>query len=302
VVPRPDRGVPGPTLGHVPIDLHTHSTASDGTQPPAEVVAAAAGVGLDVVALTDHDTYAGWPAAVAAAQAVGVDLVRGVEVSCSRRGVSVHLLGYLVDPLSTELVRELDRARESRATRIDRMVELMAADGIPVTIAQVRAQAGEGTTMGRPHIADALVASGFVRTRDEAFVEVLRNGSPYYVSHYAPDPVRAVELVRAAGGVPVMAHPFASGRGWTVDDTVIEEMAAAGLAGLEAYHRDHRAAEVRHAEQLAERLGLFVTGSSDYHGAGKRNRLGENTTTPDVLARIEEQATSGIDVVRVARG
>ena len=280
------------------IDLHTHSTASDGTEPSEVVVAQAARAGLDVVALTDHDTYAGWPAAVTAAGELGVDLVRGVEVSCSQRGISVHLLAYLVDPEASGLRHELDRARDSRVTRIDRMVELMAADGIPVTIEEVRAQAGVGTTMGRPHIADALVASGFVRSRDEAFADVLRNGSRYYVSHYAPDPVRAVELVRAAGGVPVMAHPFANGRGWTVEDSVIERMADAGLAGLEAHHRDHTPAERTHALELAGRLGLFVTGSSDYHGAGKENRLGENTTTIEVLARIEEQATSGVDVVR----
>ncbi|GAA2158763.1 PHP domain-containing protein [Pedococcus bigeumensis] len=285
----------------MPIDLHTHSTASDGTEPSDVVVAQAARAGLDVVALTDHDTYAGWPAATAAATELGVDLVRGVEVSCSERGISVHLLAYLVDPEASGLLHELDRARDSRVTRIDRMVELMAADGIPVTVEEVRAQAGPGTTMGRPHIADALVASGFVRTRDEAFTDVLRNGSRYYVSHYAPDPVRAVELVRAAGGVPVMAHPFANGRGWTVDDSVIERMADAGLAGLEAHHRDHTPQERTHAVELAARLGLFVTGSSDYHGAGKENRLGENTTTPRVLAQIEEQATSGIDVVRAAR-
>ena len=285
----------------MPIDLHTHSTASDGTEPSEVVVAQAARAGLDVVALTDHDTYAGWPAAVAAAGELGVDLVRGVEVSCSQRGISVHLLAYLVDPEASGLLHELDRARDSRVTRIDRMVELMAADGIPVTIEEVRAQAEEGTTMGRPHIADALVASGFVMSRDEAFADVLRNGSRYYVSHYAPDPVRAVERVRAAGGVPVMAHPFANGRGWTVEDSVIERMADAGLAGLEAHHRDHTPAERTHAVELAARLGLFVTGSSDYHGAGKENRLGENTTTPEVLAQIEEQATSGIDVVRAAR-
>ena len=285
----------------MPIDLHTHSTASDGTEPADVVVAQAARAGLDVVALTDHDTYAGWPAAVEAARELGVGLVRGVEVSCSHRGISVHLLAYLVDPEAPGLSHELDRARDSRVTRIDRMVELMAADGIPVTVEAVRAQAGAGTTMGRPHIADALVASGYVRTRDEAFADVLRNGSRYYVSHYAPDPVRAVELVRAAGGVPVMAHPFANGRGWTVDDAVIERMADAGLAGLEAHHRDHSPQESAHAVELAARLGLFVTGSSDYHGAGKENLLGENTTTPQVLAQIEEQATSGIDVVRAAR-
>jgi predicted metal-dependent phosphoesterase TrpH len=178
------------------------------------------------------------------------------------------------------------------------MVERMAADGIPITVEEVRAQAGADTTMGRPHIADALVASGFVGDRSEAFADILRNGSPYHVSHYAPDPVRAVELVRAAGGVPVMAHPFANRRGWTVGDDVIAELAQAGLAGLEAGHRDHSAAERAHAEEQAARHGLFTTGSSDYHGAGKENRLGEFTTAPQVLARIEEEATSGVEVVR----
>lgn len=280
------------------IDLHTHSSASDGTEPAEEVVAQAARAGLDVVALTDHDTYAGWPAAVAAATEQGVAVVRGIEISCSRKGISIHLLGYLPDPEHHGLDREIARARRSRVTRIERMVQKMAAAGIPVTIEDVRAQAGEDTTMGRPHIADALVANGVVRDRAEAFADILRNGSRFYVSHYAPDPVRAVELVRAAGGVPVMAHPFAKARGWTVGGDVIEEMARAGLAGLEAAHRDHSAGERARAEELAARLGLFTTGSSDYHGAGKENRLGEHTTEPEVLARIEEQATSGVEVVR----
>ena len=283
------------------IDLHTHSTASDGTEPPAVVVAAAARAGVDVVALTDHDTYAGWPAAVAAAQEFGVDLVRGVEISCSHRGISVHLLAYLVDPNAPALLAELEHARDSRETRIERMVERMVEDGIPVSVEEVRSLAGEGATLGRPHIADVLVANGYVATRDEAFRDILRGGSRYYVPHYAPDPVDAVQLVRAAGGVPVMAHPFAHARGWTVDDAVIEDMAEAGLAGLEAYHRDHRPAERAHAEALAASLGLFVTGSSDYHGTGKENRLGENTTTAAVLAQLEEQATSGVEVIRVRR-
>ncbi|KQU70814.1 PHP domain-containing protein [Phycicoccus sp. Root101] len=280
------------------IDLHTHSSASDGTQPSADVVRSAALAGLDVVALTDHDTYAGWPAAVDAALEVGVGLVRGVEISCQHRGISVHLLGYLVDPDHPELRAELAHAKDSRETRVARMVHAMAADGIPVTLEQVRGLAGDGATLGRPHIADALVDSGVIRTRDEAFEDLLRNGSRYYASHYAPDPVRAVELVRAAGGVPVMAHPFANGRGWTVGDEVIESMARAGLGGLEADHRDHTPREKAHAVDLAAQLGLFTTGSSDYHGTGKQNVLGENTTDPLVLAEIEDQARSDIEAVR----
>lgn len=280
------------------IDLHAHSTASDGTQPPGEVVAEAARAGLTVVALTDHDTYAGWSEAQAAALDLGVGLVRGVEISCSHQGISVHLLGYLVDPDAEGLTAELEKARRSRVTRIERMVERMAADGIPLTLEEVRAQAGPDATLGRPHIADALVASGHVATRDEAFADILANGSSYYVSHYAPDPVTAVRLVREAGGVPVMAHPFANGRGWTVGDDVITQLAGAGLAGLEAHHRDHTPQERQHAVDLAATLGLFVTGSSDYHGTGKQNRLGEFTTAPEVLAEIEEQATSSTRVVR----
>lgn len=280
------------------IDLHAHSTASDGTQAPAEVVRAAAAAGLEVLALTDHDTYAGWEPAAQEALATGVALVRGVEISCQHRGISIHLLGYLVDPAHPGLGAELARARQSRDTRIVRMVERMAADGIPVTVEQVRARAGAGATMGRPHIADALVAGGHVATRDEAFTTLLHNESEYYIPHYAPDPVRAVELVVEAGGVAVMAHPFANRRGRTVEDSVIAGMAEAGMAGLEVWHPDHNASEVAHALSLAGRLGLLETGSSDYHGTGKVNRLGQHTTAPEVLARIEELASGVVGVVR----
>lgn len=282
----------------MPIDLHAHSNVSDGTESPEDLVGAAAAAGLGTVAITDHDTYAGWEPAARAAREQGISLVPGVEVSCQHRGISIHLLGYLVDPAHEGLAHELAHARESRDTRIERMVAKLAADGIPITVEEVRAVTEPGATLGRPHIADALVANGYFADRAEAFADVLRNGSRYYVSHYAPDPVKAVELVRAAGGVAVMAHPFANRRGHTVDDKVIERMAEAGMAGLEARHRDHDAQEQRHAETLATRLGLFTTGSSDYHGAGKPNRLGENTTHPEVLARIEELATSPTIVVR----
>lgn len=279
------------------IDLHTHSTASDGTEAPAVVVAQAVAAGLGVVALTDHDTTLGWAEASDAARAHGITLVPGIEVSCSRRWRSIHLLAYLPDPQHPTLVAELARARDSRDTRLDEMVRLMAADGIPVTIESVRAEVEEGATAGRPHIADALVTAGAVEHRDEAFARWLGNDSPYYVSHYAPDPVHAVQVVRAAGGVPVIAHPWSGTRGRAVSDGLVEEMAAAGLAGLEVHHRDHDADAVRHLTDLAKALDLLVTGASDYHGEGKRNRLGEHTTTPAVLAAIEELAT-GSPVVR----
>lgn len=278
------------------IDLHTHSSASDGTEAPAVVVQRAAEAGLGTVALTDHDTTLGWEEAADAALAHGIRLVRGIEVSCSRRHQSIHLLAYLPDPEQPALVAELARARESRDTRLDRMVGKMAADGIDITVDQVRAEVEDGATAGRPHIADALVTAGIVAHRDEAFRRFLGNDSPYYVSHYAPDPVRAVELVRAAGGVPVIAHAWSGTRGRVVADGLVEELAQAGLLGLEVHHRDHTPQAVRHLTDLARSLDLLITGSSDYHGDGKLNRLGEHTTAPAVLEAIEALA-SGTTVV-----
>jgi predicted metal-dependent phosphoesterase TrpH len=280
----------------VSIDLHVHSTASDGTDAPGALPALVAAAGLTTFALTDHDTTGGWEAAAVAADAAGVTLVRGIEVSSQRGGVSVHVLGYLPDPRHPALVAELQHARSSRAARLDRMVERMADDGIPVSMAAVRAQLAPGATPGRPHIADALVAAGVVPDRDAAFAAYLSTRSRYYVSHYAPDPVRAVELVLAAGGVPVVAHPFAAHRGRTTSDALLAELAAAGLAGIEAHHRDHGPVAVAHGLGLARDLGLLVTGSSDYHGVGKVNRLGEHTTAPDVLEEIVARA-SGVPVV-----
>ena len=278
------------------IDLHTHSNRSDGTTSPADVVAEASEAGLDVVALTDHDTTRGWDDAADAARRVGIDVVRGIEISCRHRGISIHLLAYLPAP-EGELFDEMEHARESRVTRAERMVERLGRD-VPITYEQVLAQAGPDATIGRPHIADALVANGVVPDRSTAFEHLLSNSGPYHVGHYAIDPVRAVTLVRAAGGVPVMAHPFADVRGRVVDDAVIEEMIDAGLLGLEAHHRDHTPEQVRHARDLARTHDLLVTGSSDYHGDGKPNRLGENTTEPDQYERLVALATSDVGVVR----
>ncbi|MGZ4624743.1 MAG: PHP domain-containing protein [Kineosporiaceae bacterium] len=278
------------------IDLHVHSTASDGTSPPAAVMAEAAEAGLDVVALTDHDTTAGWAEAARAVPEVGVTLVPGAEISCQAGGISVHLLSYLQDPTEPELAAEMERTRGDRLTRAHRMVERIARD-YPLTWEEVAARVEPGATVGRPHIADAMVAAGLVRDRDEAFETALHGRSPYYVRHYAPAAVDAVRLVRGAGGVPVMAHPLAARRGRVVSDVVIADMAAAGLAGLEVDHRDHEPDERAHLRGLAADLGLFTTGASDYHGTGKLNRLGENLTDPDVLERIVAAGT-GVPVVR----
>ena len=270
------------------IDLHTHSNASDGTDAPARVIADAALAGLDVVALTDHDTTAGWAEAVIAAQDAGISLVRGAEISARSRGVSVHLLGYLHDPDHPEIERLGREAREARETRARDMVAKLSAD-FPVTWDDVVAQTKPGTVIGRPHLADALVAAGVLSTRSEAFETILTPARGYYVPHYAPDPVEVIGAVLAAGGVPVFAHPGADLRGDIVPDSTIEEMAAAGLAGLEVDHRDNSPAQRVRLRALAAALGLFVTGSSDYHGDGKPNRLGENMTSSEVLAEIEHR-------------
>lgn len=278
------------------IDLHSHSNISDGTEAPSELIAAAAAASLDVVALTDHDQTSGWPEASGAALAHGVGLVPGMEISCKAgKGQSVHLLSYLHDPADSALLEEINKAREARIDRARRMVEIIAED-YPITWDLVAEQSTPGATLGRPHIADALVAAGVVSDRSEAFATVLTSHSRYYVGHYAVDPVRAVELVRAAGGVPVFAHPMAELRGRVVAPPVFDDMIDAGLLGLEIDHRDNSPAGKAFLHRLAARHGLIVTGSSDYHGAGKPNRLGENSTDPAMLRRIMEAGTGSAPV------
>lgn len=280
------------------IDLHTHSSASDGTQLPGEVIRSAAEAGLDVVALTDHDTTAGWEEAAEAAREHAMAFVPGTEVSCQTDdGISVHLLSYLQDPQDRALDEVMQRARRSRRTRAERMVELIAED-YPISWEQVLDQVVGDATVGRPHIADALVAAGIAQTRSEAFSTVLHPRSGYYVGHYAPDPVTAVRLVRQAGGVPVMAHPLAGVRGRTVGQEVFDAMIEAGLAGLEIAHRDNPPEARAVLSQMAAEHDLIVTGSSDYHGSGKPNELGENLTSEQSLRRIMAEAGSGMQVVR----
>jgi predicted metal-dependent phosphoesterase TrpH len=273
----------------VRIDLHTHSTASDGTDSPDRLIEAAAAADLDVVAITDHDTTSGWAEAVEAARRSDIVLVRGAEVSCRWEGISLHLLGYLFDPSNAPLAKEMETVRDDRVARLRHMVDSIATEH-DITWAQVERHAG-GDSVGRPHIADALVESGVVASRDEAFEELLHNRSRHYRPHIAPDPINAVRLVRDAGGVPVFAHPGARGRGHVVPDSLIAEMAAAGLGGLEVDHRDHDPLTRDRLRALASDLGLLVTGSSDYHGAGKLNRLGENLTSPAAYDAIVSAAT-----------
>jgi predicted metal-dependent phosphoesterase TrpH len=277
----------------VRIDLHTHSTASDGTDTPAELVRAAAAAGLDVVALTDHDTTGGWAEAVAALPP-GLTLLRGAELSCvslaGPRPITLHLLAYLFDPADPAFVAERRRLRESRLDRGRRIVELLAADGYPVDWPAVRELAGGGA-VGRPHVARALIRAGVVSTVDEAFGRLLSPGSPYYVSKADTEVLAGIRMVRAAGGVPVFAHPLARRRGRVVSDEVIAAMAEAGLAGLEADHPDHEPDDREHLRVVAAGLGLFVTGSSDYHGGNKAVRLGQEGTSAAGYERLVEQAS-----------
>lgn len=279
------------------IDLHAHSNVSDGTETPAVVMQAAATAKLDAIALTDHDSTDGWAQAAEAALVAGVAFVPGIEISCrTAKGISVHLLSYLHDPAHPGLLEEITKAKDARLTRAEHMVTLLAED-YPLTWDDVIHHVAPGATLGRPHIADALVAAGVVSDRSEAFSSILTSRSRYFVQHYAPDPAVAVELVRAAGGVPVFAHPVASARGRIVGEQTYQEMIDAGLAGLEIEHRDNPEEGRRFLRRLAERHDLLVTGSSDYHGTGKPNLLGENLTAPEVLVRIEEMGT-GCTVVR----
>jgi predicted metal-dependent phosphoesterase TrpH len=266
------------------IDLHTHSSVSDGTQPPAQLLATARDAGLDVVALTDHDTTDGW-AEAAQARPRGLTVVPGMELSCRwMRGpgtpISLHLLAYLFDPGHPELAAERARLRAERLTRGERIVTTLAAAGYPVEWSRIVAASGGGV-VGRPHVARALVDAGVVGSVDEAFADLLHHRSPHYVAKADTDVLDGIRLVRAAGGVPVFAHGLATKRGRVVVDDAIAAMAAAGLLGLEVDHPDHSESERAHLRGLAADLGLIVTGSSDYHGSNKTTPIAACTTAPD---------------------
>lgn len=263
------------------IDLHTHSTCSDGTDTPAELIAAAVEAGLDVVALTDHDTTIGWDEAEAAARQHGIRLVRGLELSTDNSGQSQHLLAYEVDPLEPELVAMLERGVASRQQRIPRMIKRLADLKFPVDEAHVRAAAGEGP-VGRPHVADAMIRARHVKTREEAFVRFLGDDGPAYVPREKLAIEEAIATVRKAGGVPVIAHPL--GRGAQFTRERFAELQQLGLVGVEVDHEEHDPEMRTELRGIAEALGLVATGSSDYHGTGKKgHRLGCNTTTEEAL-------------------
>jgi len=280
----------------VRIDLHTHSTASDGTDRPADLVRKAAAAGLDVLAITDHDTTAGWDEALGA-RPDGLTLLRGAELSCvyvkpEGGRTSLHLLAYLFDPAHAGLKSEREQLRSNRLGSGEEMVGRLVADGYPITWDQVL-EFADGAPIGRPHVGRALVAAGVVDSVNQAFAEIIYQGSGYYVRKQNLDVFAGIRLVLEAGGIPVFAHPLASRRGRILDDEAIAELAAAGLVGIEMDHPDHDEEQRFHAQGLAKELGLIPTGSSDYHGTNKtRNPLGVCGTDPDAYAALLDRPTA----------
>jgi predicted metal-dependent phosphoesterase TrpH len=271
-------------------DLHNHSSVSDGTEPPAVVIRRGAAAGLDVIALTDHDTMAGQREA-ASALPRGMILLPGAELSCRLEGHSVHLLAYLFDPEHDELAGEMAEIRESRLFRARAMVDKLAGVGVPVTWEQVSEIAGGGV-VGRPHIARAMIDAGVVASIDEAFTpQWIGPGGHAYVSRYALDPARAIRLVRAAGGVTVLAHPRGAGRGWQIPADVIADLAQAGLTGIEINHPQHDEQERGRLGELARTLRLIPSGGSDDHGALTGHRIGSETAPDGSYEALIRHAT-----------
>ena len=279
------------------IDLHTHSLASDGTDTPGELINKAHARGISVLGLMDHDTVAGWDEATSYLRP-GMSLVLGSEISCQTLdGTSVHMLGMLFDRENTALAEVLSTTRDNRLTRMNRIIGRLNEAGFEITIEDVLAQLAPGATLGRPHLADALIAKKIVASRDEAFTELLHNNSKYYISHYSPTPEDAIKLIKQAGGVAVIAHPLASLRGRTVSIDSFKSMVEAGLDGIEISHRDQSEDERQLLREVVEQYGIIATGSSDYHGNGKLNELAEFTTTPEDFEALESKA----DARRVVR-
>lgn len=276
------------------IDLHTHSSVSDGTDAPAELAPAAAASGVDVIALCDHDTFDGLDEAVAAGTQCGVRVLRGIEISAAHRGVSVHLLGYGCRADDQPLAAELARIRRGRSGRIPAMLANLAAVGMPISPDVLAKHVGASPSVGRPHLADAMIELGYVADRTEAFDVWLADDKPIFVPRYATRLEVGLDLIRGAGGVAVIAHPWGRVSRDQVPPELLAELAASGrLDGVEVDHQDHGAATRAELRMLAGRLGLLATGSSDYHGTGKTDHdLGCNTTSPEVLDAIESRVAA----------
>ena len=274
------------------IDLHTHSNASDGTDSPRELINKALASGITVLGLMDHDTVAGWDEAIEYLRP-GLSLVLGSEISAQTTdGISVHMLGALFDRENAALMEALAKTRESRFGRMEKIIGRLNQVGIEITIEEVLAQLSDGATLGRPHLADALVAKKIVKSRDEAFEIYLSNGSKFYVAHYAPTPEEAIGLIKDAGGVAVIAHPLASLRGRIVEIESFKSMVDAGLDGIEVSHRDQTPDAQELLAKIVKQYGIIATGSSDYHGTGKLNQLAEFTTKPEDFEALEARANA----------
>ena len=274
------------------IDLHTHTTASDGTDSPFALVKKALATGITTLGITDHDSTAGWSEAVTAIQPQ-IQLALGAEVSClTEDGISVHMLGLLFDGDDAKMQEMLADSRDTRLPRLRKMVALLQADGFEITLDDVFQAAPNQATIGRPHLADALVAKKIVASRDEAFTNLLHNESKYYVTHAAPTPAEAIRTIKKAGGVAVIAHPFASRRGHVLTTDSFQDLVAAGLDGIEVHHRDQNESEQKVLVSIARELHLVVTGASDYHGTGKLNSMAENTTLPAEWEALEARANA----------
>ena len=272
------------------IDLHTHTNFSDGTDSPTQLINKALAAGISVLGLTDHDSISGWQEAITALRP-GISLVPGSEISCQTSdGISVHILGLLFDSENLELMGTMQATRENRHGRMAKIITRLNEAGIDISMQDVLDQLAEGATLGRPHLADALVKKGVVASRDEAFTQMLHNKSKYYVSHYSPLPEVAIKMIKAAGGVSVIAHPMASHRGRTISLETFGSLIDAGLDGVEVDHRDHSPDEKTQLTELAKQNDLVMTGASDYHGNGKLNQLGEYVTMPEQWERLEARA------------
>ena len=271
------------------IDLHPHSNHSDGTNTITENVALALERGLGGIAITDHDTTAGYAEAADAAEGTGLVIVPGIEFSAEYDGASLHVLAYWVDPTDPPLVEELKRLTDTRFRRGELMIEKLQELGYDISFEQVRAIAGDDL-IARPHVAQAMVEAGIVTTEKEAFDRFISDGGIAYVPKHALDPMDALGLIGAAGGVCVLAHPAMWKGNGAVPDTLIEEMAAAGMGGLEVDHPDHDEAQRAHYRELAGRLDLVATGASDCHGARYGYRLGCETTPVELVDELWRRA------------
>lgn len=277
------------------IDLHTHTNISDGTDSPTALIQKALAEKISVLAITDHDSTAGINEAIATllAGTSNMKLVPGAEISCqTENGTSVHILGLLFDLANTELQTVMANTRENRIGRMEKILARLRGAGIQIEMSDVLEQLADGATLGRPHLADALVKKGYFNSRDEVFSQILHNRSKYYVSHYSPKPHEAIALIKQAGGVAVIAHPLADRRGQVIDELDFQQLVSAGLDGIEVFHRDNNQSEQEQLIDFAIKNQLAVTGSSDYHGNGKLNKLAEFVTAPEEWEKLEARANA----------